>query len=106
MFHRFFLCLFLGHFVEFYRGKHNVFLNSHVWKQIKLLEHHSDFFPYMVNIHRLTVISVPSNRTCPLVGISNRFKDRRNVDFPQPEGPINARTSPFLMVVEIPFNTS
>ena len=41
--------------------------------------------------------------TCRL---SNKFKQRKKVDFPEPDGPIIATTSPSLIVVEIPFNTS
>jgi len=53
-----------------------------------------------------SVISTPSNVTTPLVGSSNRFNERRNVDFPQPEGPMIAMTSPFFTVMFIPFKTS
>jgi len=31
--------------------------------------------------------------------------ERRNVDFPHPDGPIIATTSPCEIVVDIPFNT-
>ena len=44
-----------------------------------------------------SVISVPSNNICPSVVLSRRFKERRNVDLPHPDGPIMATTSPFLI---------
>ena len=52
-----------------------------------------------------SVISVPSKRMEPEVGFSRRFMERRNVDFPHPDGPIIATTSPCEIVVDIPFNT-
>ena len=42
-----------------------------------------------------SVISVPSNNICPSVVLSRRFKERRNVDLPHPDGPIMATTSLF-----------
>ena len=49
-----------------------------------------------------SIKSLPSNKMLPLSGCSNKFKERRNVDFPHPEGPIMAITSPFDIVVLIP----
>ena len=31
----------------------------------------------------------------PAVGVSRRFRQRRNVDFPEPDGPMTTTTSPF-----------
>ena len=45
------------------------------------------------------VMSVPSKRIVPEVGRSRRFRLRRNVDLPQPDGPMMATTSPSLIVV-------
>ena len=42
----------------------------------------------------LPVMSTPSNRMEPEVGVSSRFRLRRNVLLPPPEGPITAMTSP------------
>lgn len=42
----------------------------------------------------------------PLVGVSSRLRERRKVDFPQPEGPIIAITSPLEIVVFMPLRTS
>ena len=41
-----------------------------------------------------SVISTPSNVILPPVGISRRFKQRRKVDLPLPEGPIITITYP------------
>ena len=38
--------------------------------------------------------STPSNLMLPPVGISSRFRQRRKVDLPQPEGPMRQTTSP------------
>ena len=38
---------------------------------------------------------------CPSVGTSSRFNERRNVDFPEPEGPTITTTSPFLISSEV-----
>ncbi len=40
--------------------------------------------------------SFPSIRTFPLEGVSRRFRQCRNVDFPTPLGPIMETTSPSL----------
>ena len=59
---------------SFYRGKHDIFQNRHVRKQVELLKHHADLLPDMIDVHRrVRQRSVPSNSTCPAVGISNRF---------------------------------
>ena len=41
----------------------------------------------------------------PSSGTSNQFKHLNKVDFPDPDGPIIARTSPLLSSISIPFNT-
>ena len=51
----------------------------------------------------LLVISVPSKKMLPLDGTSNKFRERKNVDFPDPDGPTITTTSPFRIVSETPF---
>ena len=41
-----------------------------------------------------SVMFTPSNSIVPSVGVSSRFSDRRNVDLPEPEGPMITTTSP------------
>ena len=41
-----------------------------------------------------SVMSTPSNVIVPEVGISSRFRQRKNVDLPEPDGPITTTTSP------------
>ena len=43
----------------------------------------------------VAVRSCPSNKICPEVGVSKRFRQRRNVLFPEPDGPITTTFSPF-----------
>ena len=43
-------CLFLGHHLQSGRGKHDVVLDRHVREEIELLEHHTDFFPHLVDV--------------------------------------------------------
>ena len=50
----------------------------------------------------LSVMSMPLNRICPSVGTSSRFKHRRKVDLPEPEGPMMTTTSPLRMSAETP----
>jgi hypothetical protein len=50
------------------------------------------------------VISWSLIHTVPFVGVSSKFKHRKKVDLPEPEGPITAMTSPAAIVVDIPFN--
>ena len=52
------------------------------------------------------VKSLPSNITCPFVGVSNKFIHLNNVLFPLPDGPMIATTSPLLISKLISFNTS
>ena len=54
----------------------------------------------------LEVMSTPSNTICPPVGSSNRFRQRKNVDLPEPDGPMTATTSPLQMSLLIPRSTS
>ena len=54
----------------------------------------------------LLVISYPSTKICPSVASSRRFRHRRNVDFPPPEGPITQTTSPSATVRSMPLRTS
>ena len=42
----------------------------------------------------MPVMSTPSKMMEPEVGVSSRFRLRRNVLLPPPEGPITAMTSP------------
>jgi len=54
----------------------------------------------------LSVRSRPSTMTLPDVTSSKRFRQRKKVDLPEPDGPITATTSPWLIVVEMPLRTS
>ncbi len=56
--------------------------------------------------HLGVLICSPSNQISPEVGVSSRFKQRRKVLFPDPEGPMTTTLSPLLMVVVIFFKTS
>ena len=60
-----------------------------------MLEHHPHFLPMDIDVCFSSVISVPSKRICPPVGTSRRFRQRRKVDLPEPEGPMTTTTSPF-----------
>ncbi len=58
----------------------------------------STFTPFSVR-------SLPSYMICPEVGTSSRLSDLKNVDLPQPEGPIMAITSPLVIVVLMSLST-
>jgi hypothetical protein len=66
------------------------------------LENHSELFPDFINVDRFVgevgVVEIDMSLSM--------FKERKNVDFPQPEGPIIATTSPFFTVVLMPFKTT
>ena len=49
-----------------------------------------------------SLILTPSNRISPSVGISSIFSERRNVDLPQPDGPMITTTSPVRIVQSTP----
>ena len=44
-----------------------------------------------------SVISAPSKVMVPAVGVSSRFRQRRKVDLPEPEGPMMTTFSPSSM---------
>jgi len=49
--------------------------------------------------------SAPSS-TSPAWGFSRKFRQRRQVDLPEPLGPISDRVSPFFRSKEMPLSTS
>ena len=49
-----------------------------------------------------SVISAPLKNILPPVGSSRRFRQRKKVDLPDPEGPMTTTTSPFWIWVETP----
>src|SRR5699024_8251655 len=51
------------------------------------------------------VISVPSKEIEPEVGVSSRFRHRRKVDLPEPEGPMMTTFSPCSMCSEMSSST-
>ena len=54
----------------------------------------------------LAVISQPSTIIFPPLASSRRFRHLKNVDFPEPEGPMTTTTSPSLTSTEISLSTS
>ena len=69
------------------------------WKTIPI------FWRYRLMSACLSVMSLFSKRIVPFVGSSSKFKERKKVDLPEPEGPIITTTSPFLISVLMFFNT-
>ena len=51
------------------------------------------------------VISSSPRKIRPAVGISSRFRQRRSVDFPEPEGPMTHTTSPLATSRSTPSRT-
>ena len=60
------------------------------------------FCRWRLMLQLLSVISTPLNRMRPPVGTSSRLRQRRNVDLPEPDGPMTTTTSPFLISAETP----
>ena len=52
----------------------------------------------------LSIKSTPLKMICPPVGSSRRFKQRRNVLFPEPDGPMTQTTSPDFMSAVTPLS--
>ena len=74
-------------------------------KQIELLEYHSDLLTMTVDIH-LGICDVGSLKEDFSPGrLLKEIQERRNVDLPQPDGPIMATTSPLRICVVIPLRT-
>ena len=68
-------------------------------KQVEVLEHHAHFLPHGVKLTVRHMCQVsPSNRICPPLGCSRRFRHRRKVLLPEPDGPIMTTFSPFFNV--------
>ena len=61
---------------------------------------------YLLMSSFLSVMSWPLKKTFPPSGISSRFRQRKNVDFPPPLGPMMDTTSPRRISVVIPLRTS
>ena len=59
-------------------------------------------FPVWGSLYFLRVMSTPSKMMEPLVGSSSRFRLRRKVDLPEPEGPMTTTTSPRRMPADTP----
>jgi len=53
----------------------------------------------------LSVMLCPSKMISPEVGTSSRFRQRRKVDFPEPDGPMMTTTSPLWMFSLMPLRT-
>ncbi|GAY79162.1 hypothetical protein NBRC111894_4716 [Sporolactobacillus inulinus] len=77
-----------------------------MWKQIELLENHAHFFSDLVDIDFLIGDLLIVTTMDPFVGFSNKFRQRRNVLFPDPDGPIITITSPSWIVQLMSFKTS
>ena len=52
------------------------------------------------------VSTLPSKMTWPLVGFSSRFRQRKKVLLPEPDGPITVMTFPFSMTALMSLRTS
>ena len=53
----------------------------------------------------ISAMSTPLKITCPPVGSSIQFKQRKKVLLPEPDGPMTTMISPRFMVILMPFNT-
>ena len=59
----------------------------------------------LVTLVFLSVKSTPATLMLPSVGVSSKLIQRKNVDLPDPLGPMTETTSPCLILIEISFNT-
>ena len=78
------------------RGELDILAHGQMREQVKLLEHHPHAAANQVDIGLLEVMFCPSKMISPLVGSSNRFRQRRKVDLPEPEGPMITHLLTFL----------
>lgn len=74
-------------------------------EQVEMLEHHADLLADFMNLFLEEVKFLPLISMVPELGVSSKFKQRRKVDLPEPDGPMIATTSPFWMLVVISLNT-
>ena len=80
------------------RGAMVMFCSTVLWgKRLKCWNTMPIFCRWRLMSTDLSARSTPSKMICPAVGSSSRFSDRSSVDLPEPEGPIMATTSPWLM---------
>ena len=50
-------------------------------------------------------METPSNKISPEVGVSSMLRHLKNVDLPEPEGPMTTTFSPLEICSLMPFNT-
>ena len=73
-----------------------------IGEQVEMLEDHAHLLTVEGQVHLLPVMSTPSKMIEPEVGVSSRFRLRRNVLLPPPDGPMTAMTSPLQMSTVTP----
>ena len=61
-------------------------------EEVEVLEHHPHLLAQLVDVGLVHLD--PLELMVPPVGFSSRFRQRRKVDLPQPDGPIRQTTSP------------
>ena len=82
-----FLSSFIGAMVMF-------FSSVMCGKRLKCWKTMPIFWRWRLMLQCGSVMSVPSKVIVPPVGSSRRFRQRRNVLLPEPEGPMTTTTSP------------
>ena len=88
----------LGHQLQLGGGQGDVLFHCHVGEQVELLEHHAHPGAELVDVVFGIGDVHASKVMVPEVGSSSRFRQRRKVDLPEPEGPIMATFSPWRYV--------
>ena len=81
-------------FLQLDRSQHQITQHVHIVEQIEMLEHHTDIFTDLIDILSLVRDIKSVDHDVPPVNLSRRFRQRRKVDFPDPEGPMTTTTSP------------
>ena len=74
-------------------------------KQVERLEDDADLRSDAVDVEPGALSDWPSTMTSPRSTVSSRFRQRRSVDLPDPDGPITTTTSARSTDIETPFRT-
>ena len=74
-------------------------------EDIEVLEHHAHLLTVQVDVDTLCGDVLAFKKDFPLSGISSRFRQRRKVLLPPPDGPMMETTSPLEMCSLTPLST-
>ena len=97
----------LRHELRLHGRERDIAAHGHVREQVEVLEHHAHLAAHAASIFTFGSVDLRTRQRVmvPAVGCSSRFRQRRNVDLPEPEGPMMTTFSPGLTCSEMSSST-